>query len=176
MKKGNIHLEIFKKNEKVAFFLKNILRLEKSVFPKSWLYKDAKDYYKKRLENEDCINLFLYDSDKVIGYCLCLPLEKEFKDLKKHHKTLKKTPNTLYIETIEILPNYRGHGLLKLILRKIEKTAMKRKYKFIALHSRTTNNLDKKMIKILPNVVYQQNIKKWYFGGNEPYKYLLIKI
>lgn len=163
-------------NEFSNDYLKAILDLEKGCFPPDWQYKDAEEYYKEILKDNGNINIFLKCNNKIGGYLLATPFKKAFGSLKKYDSELKLNPGSekmIYLETIQILPEFRGmNGAEKLIIKMCEEGKNRGMKKF-SIHARKKNKLDKKVKKMFSGkIITSRNIKKWHYGGNEPYRYI----
>lgn len=156
--------------------LKNVLVLERECFPREWQYEDAEEYYKEILENPENINVFLKHGGKVGGYLLAVPFRKVFEDLKKYDLELKLDKDDdrkIYLETIQILPAFRGiGGAEKLIMKMCEEGRKKRMEKF-SIHARKLNGLNEKVKKMFDGKILEsRSLEKWHYGGDEPYEYI----
>ena len=156
--------------------LKKILFLEKECFPKEWQYKNAEEYYKEVLQDHENINIFLKYGNKTAGYLLATPFEKVFNDLKKFDFELKlnKDDNKkIYLETIQVLPGFRGIGGAEKMIRKMCEEGKKRKMEKFSIHARKLNGLNEKVKKMFAGKVSEnRSLKEWHYGGNEPYEYI----
>jgi hypothetical protein len=165
----------------LAYFLGKIIFLEKKIFPKEWLYPDAKKYYKEILKNYSTnINLLIEYNKKIVGYLLVVPIESSFDELRKKDKKIIFNKNSFYVETVQILPEYRDKGLYKVVLKKLINILKRRKIKKLGIHARINNGTVDKTVGILSllgvKISERRKIKKWYYGGNEPYEYICFKL
>lgn len=160
---------------------KNISDLEKKCFPKSWLYEDAVGYYNDKLKNgKGNISIAIMANKRLIGFLLAVPQDSILGELKVHDKKLKAKNHSLYIETVEIDPKYQGRGLFSKAIYKLITLSKKRGILRVSLHARTKNNMADKIKNIFYNKKIRpeedRNIKKWYYGDGEKYKYLSFKL
>lgn len=157
--------------------LKAVLLLEKECFPKEWQYEDAEEYYAEMLKNSENINIFLKFGDKIGGYLLAKPFQKVFESLKEYDFELKldeeRDKTKIYLETIQILPEFRGTGgAEKLIIAMCEEGKKGGVEKF-SIHARKLNGFNEKIKKIfLGKISESRDLKEWHYGCNEPYEYI----
>lgn len=159
-----------------AEFLEDVLKLEKECFPKEWQYEDAEEYYKEMLEDKNNVNIFLKDKEKAIGYLLAVPFEKALDDLREYDPDIKSgmdDSKKMYLETIQVLPEFRGFGgAEKLIIKMCEEGKRKGVEKF-SIHARKLNGLNEKVKKMFAGKISEsRDLEKWHYGGDEPYEYI----
>lgn len=165
-------LEAF--DEKV---LREILALDTEAFPAGWQYEDAEGYYKRKLESKQNINIVAVDKGKVMGYMLVVPHNEMVEELKEDDPEMGLDPERLYVETMQIHPDYR-HGLgggkifTRMLTAAVEE-ARKRTMTGFSLHSRTTNGLNEAVKKFFKEkITLVRPIPSWKWGGGEPYEYI----
>ncbi|MFA5961298.1 MAG: GNAT family N-acetyltransferase [Parcubacteria group bacterium] len=150
-----------------------ILDLEKKCFPADWQYEDADDYYRKMLNDKENINIFLKQNAAIVGYALAKPLNNALSDLMKYDPEIQSIDNNLYIETIQVLDQFRGKGGAKKILLEICNEALKRGIVDFSIHARKSNGLNLKLRKIFDGMITKhRQIESWEPGGGEPYEYM----
>ena len=157
--------------------LKDVLFLEKECFPKEWLYEDAEEYYEEMLKDGNNINIFLKFGDKIGGYLLATPFKKAFESLKEYDFELKLDEDSdktkIYLETIQILPDFRSMGGAENLITTMCEEGKKRGMKKFSIHARKSNGLNEKVKKIFSSKISEsRDLKEWHYGGNEPYEYI----
>lgn len=165
-------LEAF--DEKV---LAEILKLDAEAFPAEWRYEDAEEYYKGKLEGEQNINIVAEDNGKIAGYMLIVPQNEMVEELKEDDPQMGYDPERLYVETMEIHPDYRkslgGGKIFTRMLTTAVEEARKRTMTGFSLHSRTTNGLNEAVKKFFKEkITLVRQIESWKHGGGEPYEYI----
>ena len=156
--------------------LKDVINLENSSFPKEWIYDDAEEYYMKMLKDKNNINIFLEDKGKRIGYILAIPHNNILEELKKEDPELKKDSKKYYVDTIEILPWYRGGKGVFLMIQLLFDECKKKGTKKISMHARVNNGLSR-VIQRKYNAINIRRIEKWpFYNLNEPTDYIEILI
>jgi len=172
--KISIHVEIIKEFSTKA--LKDVLLLEKKCFPKEWQYAGVAEYYEAMLKDKNNINIFLKDGNRRGGYLLAVPFKNVFDSLKKYDAALKfneeDDKTKIYLETIQVLPEFRGMGGAgKLIMTMCEEGNKRGMNKF-SIHARKINGLNEKIKKMFAGKINEsRSIDAWHYGGNEPYEY-----
>lgn len=149
-----------------------ILQVENACFPKNMASDedDLADTFKDRKS----LCLVLKDKDEIIGYISSAPLEKRsYKDYDgvKQDANYKKH-NTLYVESIAIIPRYRGIKSLYLLFQTFINEAKKQNYKFLTHHTRTDNDLADVVMKKL-NAELVSKHHNW-FGWGETFQYIRV--
>ena len=164
-------LELFLADGYSDELLQAILKLEKACFPEDWQY--PKWYLKNFLEKPNNINVLLKNGKQIIGYCLAVLMEEEFDEIKKFDQELIMKERFYYIETIEILPEYRGKGLAKRLLIEVCREAQKREVNNFAIHARKINGLNEKIKKVFCGKINLiREIEHWEPADGEPYEYI----
>jgi GNAT superfamily N-acetyltransferase len=169
------HIEIIKEFSTKA--LEDVLLLEKECFPKDWQYTGVAEYYEAMLKERNNINIFLKDGNKTGGYLLAVPFKNVFDSLKEYDSGLKfneeNDKTTIYLETIQVLPEFRGtSGAAKLIMTMCEEGKKRGMNKF-SIHARKINGLNEKVKKMFAGKIAESHgINAWHYGGNEPYEYI----
>jgi GNAT superfamily N-acetyltransferase len=154
-----------------------ILEIERRSFPVGWQYDGAKEYFSSVLGNKININVFVFDSGKVVGYALLVPLGDVYKEIKEFDGEIVQLDNTAYLETIGILPEYQGLGLSRKMLIDLNLKAKKAGYNKIAVHARILNGFNKIIRKSFSqNIFISHLLEKWKYGGNEPYEFMVWNI
>lgn len=170
-------MTIFARVRKGNFFskdiLNNVLDVEKKCFPKSWLYSQRKVYYHIALKRPENINVFLYAGRSIVGYALMVPHELVWMELSKDDKKMKLDFDRYYLDTLQILPSYRGLGGSSGMLLELCREANRRGVNKFSAHLRTKNDFSLQVKKLfLPNITKVRKIKSWKYGGGEAYEYV----
>ena len=170
-------MAIFARVKKGIFFSKEILNkvldVEKKSFPKSWLYPQRKVYYQIALKRPENISAFLYAGENIVGYSLMVPYELVWMELSKDDKKMKLDFDRYYLDTIQILPSYRGFGGSSKMIMALCREANSRGISKFSGHFRTKNNLSQQVKKLfLSKVTNIRKIKSWKYGGDESYEYI----
>lgn len=149
-----------------------ILEIDRNSFDEQ--YEDAEEYYHEALENPENINVFLKEGEKNVGYILAIPHNVALEDLNKVDPEMKADSKRFYVETIEILPDYRkGRGFLKMILTLIDE-AGKRGVDNFSMHARVENGLSNVVQKYFRKMIRKvRRIENWpYYYNGEPTDYI----
>ena len=151
--------------------LEDILFIDKNSFPMEWVYDNAEEYYRKALLKEDNIHIFLKDNGNRIGYLLAIPHNDASKELKKDDPEMEDDSKRYYIETVGILPEFRGRrGFTEMLKRLVEQSKIRGNN--ISLHARVNNGFSTIVQKKL-NVTKIRRIDKWkYYNYEEPVDYI----
>jgi len=159
-------------------YLEEILRLEKLCFPVDWQYPDAKKHYTEMLNNNQNLNIFLLEKERVVGYLIARPYKDVIEELKKYDPEMKIEQHSFYyVESIQIDPNYQGKGGSKIILAAMNSELVRKNIDYFALHARIVNHFNEGVKKIFQNLLVSvRSIEHWYFGGDEPYEYIECKV
>lgn len=154
-------------------YLESVLLIDKKSFPPDWEYDDEKSYFKDMLSGSENINVFLRDGEKIVGYLLAIPHNAAIEELKDDDPLMKKDDSRYYIETMAILPEYRGsHGYLELTYRVIAEVKKRGTDKF-SMHMRKTKGLSTSFQRLFGKDVTEiRSIEHWKWGGGEPYDYI----
>lgn len=151
--------------------LQAIIEIDKESFEKQ--YEDVEKYYKEALENEANINVLFKEGDKIIGYLLAVPQDVAYKDLKAIDPEMKPDSERFYVETAEVLPDYRTRGVVfEMIYAMIEEAGQRGINKFSA-HIRVENGISELIKKYLGKFITTvRRIDNWpYYYNGEPTDY-----
>ncbi len=156
--------------------LKDILFINRNVFPNGWQYHDAEDYYKNRLQNKNSIHILLKDDGNRVGYLHAIPHNEAVEELKNDDPAMSEDENAYYIETVGILPAFRKkRGFSKMLAAFINESKKRGITKF-SLHARVNNKFSEiiqKKFKVAP----LRRIQKWkYYNFEEPTDYIEVPI
>lgn len=170
-------MAVFARVKKGIFFSKDILNkvldVEKKSFPGSWLYAQRRVYYHIALKRPENINVFLYAGRSIVGYALMVPYELVWMELSKDDKKMKLDFNRYYLDTIQIIPHYRGLGGSSEMILALCREANRKGISKFSAHLRTKNNLSQQVKKLFfSNITSIRNIKSWRYGGGESYDYI----
>lgn len=158
--------------------LEKILTVYKRCFAEKWRYPDAEEFFRLSLNDIGCLNLVLKEDDTIVGYALVRPHNSVVQEVREHDPHMQKSDNGSYIETMEIVPEYRkGHGFLKMVARIIEE-GEKRGFNKVSLHARVSNGLSVYVQILFGKMVTQvRRVEKWaYYNGEESADYIEITI
>jgi ribosomal protein S18 acetylase RimI-like enzyme len=86
-----------------------VLDVEKASFEKSLRYTEQDDDFES-FEKPHTINILALDGKKIIAYLMSCPLEYDSRYKKDSHYGKK---DTFHLESIAVLPEYRGSGIGK---------------------------------------------------------------
>ena len=143
--------------------------LETSVFPE-YMQEDEEEL-EEIFEDKDSIGLLLEENKKPIGYAVALPLENcEVYDIESDPQF--ENYNTLYLESIAVLPEYQGKGCGSKLFNGLSKIAKEKGYKRITLHARKENGFSK--IIQGKNGRVLETYEEWL--GDEEFDYLELKL
>lgn len=158
--------------------LDDILEMERECYPKEWQYEDAAKYYEALLRSESAIHIFLRDGDRTAGYLLGRPLSEVCEELKAYDPELQNDPSCFYLETIGIRPECEGrHGGATLLEAFREEVKRRAGYDRLSAHARKAPGSDLSVLirKTHPDAT-ARFIPKWFFGGDEPYDYVVWRV
>ena len=153
-------------------YLSAILEIDKESFEEQ--YEDVEEYYRKALENQENINVFFKDGEKLVGYLLAIPHSAAYEEMKKDDPEMKDDSKRFYIETCAVLPEYRkGTGFLRMMHKVIEEAERRGINKF-SMHARVENGLSETLQKYFGKMFTTvRRIENWpYYYNGEPTDYL----
>jgi ribosomal protein S18 acetylase RimI-like enzyme len=154
--------------------LRDILYIRRNSFPSEWTYDDAEAYYRAMLMSEANIHIFLRDDGNRIGYLLAIPHNDAVAELKRDDPGMEEDSKRYYIETVAILPEFRGQGGFSKMLRKLTGELGPKAGK-ISLHARITNGFSK-IMQQKGSVTKIRRIEQWkYYRYEEPADYLEVE-
>lgn len=154
--------------------LAKVLEIEKDSFPPEWQYEDAESHYRQMLSNKENINVFLWEDKEQIGYLLARPHNDVFEELKDIDTFLRTSDERYYVETIEVLPEFRNHkGALMLIHAMIKEAADRKGFNKFSMHVRVMNGLSSLVRRFFGHCMTEdREIESWPYGGGERYAYM----
>lgn len=161
-----------------ARFLESILEMERVCYPREWQYDDAAEYYEALLRSESAIHIFLRDGDRMVGYLLGRPLSEVYEELKAYDAELHNDPSCYYLETIGVRPECAGRRGGMTLLKAFRESVKKREgYDRLSAHARKApgSDLSSLLRKIHPDAAVRF-VPRWFFGGDEPYDYIVWNI
>lgn len=141
----------------------DIVAINNKAFPVGWRYGEDKEYYREMIKSKDNLAILLQDGEKTVGFLLAIPHHNAVLELKDDDPLMSEDTSRYYIETIAILPEYRGRNGSSAMLKALGQELGKRGYVNISLHARAVfsaivrNKL--RATKIRP-------VKKWKYCGN----------
>lgn len=162
--------------------LHDILAAYHAAIPASWHYPAAEEYFGKLLGDENTIHILLRRDERPIGYLLAIPHNDAMYDeeLRQADPDLAEDPERLYIETMEIVPEYvrslAGGRLCLMMLRALHEEAGKRGLVKFSMHARVTTGLNQALRKIYRDMLTKfRTIENWpFYNGEEPTEYIEI--
>lgn len=154
--------------------LQSILHILRNAFPEAWIYNDAEEYYGRMLRSPKSINILLKDSGKDVGFLLAIPQNDAVEELKHDDPEMREDSATYYIETVGILPEFRGEKGLSAILEKLVDECKRKGMNKISLHARVSNHLSE-IIQNKYRTAGLRRIREWaYYNFEEPTEYIEI--
>jgi hypothetical protein len=160
--------------------LRDILAAYCDAMPESWHYSDAEEYFGALLRNENTIHILLRREQRPIGYLLAIPHNDAVHDdeLRQADPELAEDQYRLYIETMEIVPEYgrslAGGRLFLLMSKALLDEAGKRGIFKFSMHARVTTGLNHALQKIYGDMLTKcRTIEQWpFYNGEEPTEYI----
>lgn len=160
--------------------LRDILAAYRDAMPENWHYSDAEEYFGKLLRDENTIHILLRRDERPIGYLVAIPHNDAAHDeeLWQADPDLTEDPDRLYIETMEIVPEYGrtliGGRLFLLMSKALLDEAGKRGINKFSQHARVTSGLSRAFQKLYGDMVTQvRRIENWpFYNGEEPTDYI----
>jgi hypothetical protein len=160
--------------------LLDILGIASHDEPESWQYPNAEEYYGETLRDENTIHILLRRDQRPIGYLLAIPHNDAVHDdeLRQADPDLDEDPDRLYIESMEIVPEFgrslAGGRLCLMMLRALHKEAGKRRIFKFSMHTRVNNGLNTALRKIYGDMLTQfRTIENWpFYNCEEPTEYI----
>ena len=152
----------------------------RNAMPETWHYPDAAEYYEQQLRNQNTIHLLLKKVELPIEYLLAIPHNEaiEDKELRYADPELAEDPDRLYIETMEIAPEYArslvGGKLCLMMLRPLHEEAGKRRLFKFSMHTRVNTGLNTALRKMYGDMLTLfRRIDNWpFYNGEEPTEYI----
>jgi ribosomal protein S18 acetylase RimI-like enzyme len=150
----------------------DILFINSLSYPTTWEYSDARNYYCQLLQKKSTISIFLKDRDKNIGYLVAIPHDDAVVELIDDDPEMADDSNRYYVESVAIIPEYRGRKGLNEIFRTLSRELAKKGISQISLHARVSNNLSR-IIQHKAHVTKLRRIVAWrYYNYDEPAEYI----
>jgi ribosomal protein S18 acetylase RimI-like enzyme len=171
--------QIFIVDEFQEKYLDDVLALEKECFPVEMQYSldEGMDYYRKVLSDKKNVNIFLIENGKAVGYCLGIPLESYFNELKELDPEIELRSGVIYLDTIQISPKFQGRGGAKKLLLSLCDESQKKGIVDFSTHARKANGFNLMVKKVFDDgIVASREIEKWRPAQGEPYEYIEWKI
>jgi len=131
-------------------------------------------YIKEKLENQENINIFLREGGKAIGYLCAVPHNSAYEELVEDDPLMEKNSERYYVNTIEIVSEYRkGRGFLKMMHKMFDEAEERFNINKFSFHCRTENGLSRVIQKVFKGMITEvRPIDKWKYVNDEPYEYL----
>jgi hypothetical protein len=160
--------------------LRDILAAYRDAMPESWHYPDAEEYFGTLLRDENTIHILLRRDQRPIGYLLAIPHNDAVHDeeLWQADPDLAEDPDRLYIETMEIVPEYgrslAGGRLCLMMLHALVEEARKRGLFKFSMHTRVNSGLNMALRKIYGDMLTLfRRIENWpFYNCEEPTEYI----
>jgi len=152
----------------------HILRIWDKAFGDNFLFEgDEKEFIENILRNSHNINIFLKEGNNVVGILIARPHNDAYADLKDDDPQMQPSENRYYIETMGVLPKYRGKfGHLKMTYKVIEE-ARKRGVRNFSMHVRRENGLSYSLQRLFgKKLTHIREIEHWKWADEEPYHYV----
>ncbi|MBF0515518.1 MAG: GNAT family N-acetyltransferase [Nitrospirae bacterium] len=159
-------------NEFNKEILRDILFIHRNAFSPEWVYIDDEVYYRMKLRDKNSINILLNEDELRIGHLLAIPHNDVLEELKEDDTEMKEDSMSYYIETVAILPDFRGRkGFSQMLEHLIHELKMRGIHK-LSLHARVLNNLST-IIQNKLRITEIRRIDKWkYHDYKEPTDYI----
>ena len=96
----------------------------------------------KILFNPKAVHLILRNSsEEIVGYITSLPHNESYTFLSNMDKEMTAQDSALYLESMAILPEYRGFKSFTSLINKIFEEGVKSGYKKLTMHARVLNGV-----------------------------------
>ncbi|MEI8103964.1 MAG: lysophospholipid acyltransferase family protein [Candidatus Moraniibacteriota bacterium] len=153
-------------------YLRDLLSIEAQSFA-DHLYPDAEQYYREFLMNPENMVIFLTYGGERVGQMLLRPHESACEDLKEDDQLMKPDKDRYYVESLAILPAYRGSfGFLDLVYKAVEQ-AERRGIRKFSMHIRKTRGLSGAFQQLFgKDITLIRHIDSWKWMNDEPYDYI----
>lgn len=156
-------------DEKDEKLFQEFVDIDKKIFPDMSIEEDE---LRESFES-DGVQVVLRDhNNDLIGYLLSVPYEQAILFLQQEDPLLVLRENTLYIESIGILPYHRSLKNILSIWGSLKDHAIKKGYKTVNGHFRVSQGLSQVVQKRLKGK-YFRTIDNWV-GYGEPFDYIEI--
>lgn len=160
--------------------LNDILTVYRSALPTSWHYPDDASYFGEQLHNKNTIHLLLRREGRPVGYLLAIPHNDAVHDneLKKADPNLMEDPNRLYVEEMEIIPEFTrslaGGKLCLMLFHALREEAGKRGFFKFSMHTRISTGLNRTIRKVYGDMLtlFRRIDKFSFYNYEEPTEYI----
>jgi len=175
----NVSMEFVNSTDVTGSLIDKLLNIEDQVFPEN--KSMGREYMESHLRNSKGIILILRDSvtNEIVGYSHSVPATEAWFIPNKSNYDEYRTDQVLYMSDIALLPQYWGKADMGNKLRLLAKEAKRRGFKFIALHTESTNgvrpgeSLSQKLQKMGYEVKFEE--PNWQ-GSEEEYDFLVLDL
>ncbi len=149
-------------------FIDDIVRIDQGSCPPSW----PKINFSKILKEENNVRIILKDDGIIVGYLLAVPHNNARKDLENDDPLIREDVLRYYIESVAILPAYRGKDGLSEMLEMLIKELRKKGIYKLSMHARVSNKFSN-FIQRKMKVTQIRKIDGWkYYNYEEPTDYI----
>jgi len=153
--------------------LKQIVGVENASFPEGM--RPSPEEIREVLENTNGIHLVVKnEKGDIVGYLSSLRQTEEYKELSKYDPEFENSPESLYLESIAVMPGKRNLKILNDLVRSLGELARESGYKKITMHARVENGLSRVSQKRYGARLLRR-IERWY-KFNKPFDYLEINL
>lgn len=160
--------------------LNDILAVYRSALPTSWHYPDDANYFGEQLHNRDTIHLLLRREGRPVGYVLAIPHNDAVHDneLILADPYLTEDPNRLYVEEMEILPEFTrslaGGKLCLMLFHALREEAGKRGFFKFSMHTRISTGLNRTIRKVYGDMLtlFRRIDNFYFYNYEEPTEYI----
>jgi len=139
-----------------------VLNVEKNSFEKASRYVEENNDFES-FGKSQTINILALDGKKIVAYLMSCPLENDIRYKKDSHYGMW---DTFHLESVAVLPEYRGSGIGKKMLERFMRDVKQRKYKRIVMDATSRKMVHLalkygfKKIKYYPK--WQGNRSSWF--------------
>jgi hypothetical protein len=147
-----------------------LVTIERALFLKPFF---SREEYVDILESSENINILLISGEELIcGYASARPHNIVAKEIRTCHPDFLDSEDRYYADTIEIIPEYRKKGGLKLLLATLILEAFNRfGIKKWSTHARISNGFSKVVLRMFPGIEMTKVIQNFMEKG-EDYLYV----
>lgn len=153
-------------------YLRDLLAIEAQAFAEH-PYEDASEYYRAFLTDKRNLVVFLLHGGVRVGQILLRPHDVARADIGADDPLMGSDPERYYVESVAILPEYRGsYGFLDLAYKAIEQSS-RRGYRKFSMHIRKTRGLSRAFQRLFGrDITLIRTIDRWKWMNDEPYDYI----
>lgn len=149
--------------------------LEEKCLPFQMCHANSYQYFSEALNNPENINLILKYKDRVVGFLLAKKYSQAHKELINHDPDLRREKeNCLFIETIQIHPQFRKKGGFNRLVGKFLSVIRKEKICNFCLYARRKNSFSCFLQKRF-GAKKIRTVENW-LGFGEAFDYLEISV